>query len=74
LLGFEEIANSYYLFINKNTDPAVAKELNDIMTRAVVAPKVREYCQQDFGQYTNISGAKAQNVFKQKHQYWKTQV
>lgn len=74
LLGFEEIANSYYLFINKNTDPTVTKELNDIMARAVVAPKVRAYCQQDFGQYSNVSGAKAQSIFRQKHQYWKTQV
>lgn len=72
--GFENVTNSYYLFVNKNTDPAVAKEFNDIMSQAVVMPRVRAYCQRDFGQYTNISGAKAQDVFKQKHQYWKQSV
>lgn len=74
LLGYEQIANSYYLLLNKSTDPAMAKEFSDIMSRAVVSKRVQGYCTQDFGQPTNITGTAARDLFAQKHQYWRQAV
>lgn len=74
LLGYEQIAASYYLLVNKNTDPAVAKEFSDIMSRAVTSKRVQGYCAQDYGQPTNISGNAAKELFAQKHQFWRQSV
>ena len=72
--GMEPIANSYYLFVNKNVSAAVAKEFSDIMNRAVVAKNVQTYCTKDYGQPTNISGQAARDLFATTHNYWRNAV
>lgn len=69
--GYEQITNSYYLLVNKNTDATLVKEFNVIMSQAVTNKRVQEYCSQDYGQPSNITVEPARNVFVQKHQFWR---
>jgi tripartite-type tricarboxylate transporter receptor subunit TctC len=60
--------------MHNKTDPAVVKELNDIMVRAVANPRVQKLCTQDFGTVTTVSGADAQALLDKKHQFWRKSV
>lgn len=72
--GYEQITNSYYLFVNKNTDAVLAREFSDIMTRAVTSKRVQGYCTQDFGRPVNITGSAAKDLFVEKHKFWQQAV
>jgi|LakMenEpi03Aug12_release.lakeMendotaPanAssembly.Ray.scaffolds.fasta_scaffold24511_9 tripartite-type tricarboxylate transporter receptor subunit TctC len=74
LNGYELMTISYYLLMHNKTDPAVVKELNDIMVRAVANPRVQKLCTQDFGTVTTVSGADAQALLDKKHQFWRKSV
>jgi len=74
LNGYDMLTNSYYMLMHNKTDPAVVKELNDIMIRAVANPRVQKLCTQDFGTVTTISGEEAQALFDKKHQFWRKSV
>lgn len=69
--GLDQITASYYLMVNKNLDPAVVKEFNSIMAKAVTNQRVQSLCAQDFGQPVNVSGRPAQEMFTQTHQFWR---
>jgi tripartite-type tricarboxylate transporter receptor subunit TctC len=74
LPGYDALTISYYLLMHNKTDPAVVKELNDIMTRAVVNPRVQKLCNQDFGTVTTVSGVETQALLTKKHQFWRKSV
>jgi tripartite-type tricarboxylate transporter receptor subunit TctC len=69
--GFDNITNSYYLLMNRHTPADLVDKFNKIMSTAVESNRVKNYCSRDFGQPTNVSGANAQLLFVQVHQYWK---
>jgi len=72
--GYEQIANSYYLFVNKNTDAAVTQEFSDIMSRAVTSKRVQDFCTQEFGRPVNVFGSAAKDLFVEKHKFWQQAV
>lgn len=72
--GYEQITNSYYLFVNKNTDAFVAQEFSDIMARAVTSKRVQGYCTQEFGRSVNVVGSAARDLFAEKHKFWQQAV
>jgi tripartite-type tricarboxylate transporter receptor subunit TctC len=72
--GYEKITNSYYLLVNKNANAVVVQEFNDIMSRAVTAKRVQNYCTQEFGHTVNIAGPAARDLFVEKHKFWQQAV
>jgi tripartite-type tricarboxylate transporter receptor subunit TctC len=74
LSGYENITSSYYLFVAKNTDTAIVRDLNEIMIKAVTNKNAIDYCKKDFGQPSNVTGDSARDLMRQKHQYWRLSV
>jgi tripartite-type tricarboxylate transporter receptor subunit TctC len=74
LEGFDNITNSYYLFVNRNLDSAVRDEFNQIMKQAVTGARVQEMCRKEYGQTTNVSWPETNKIFNEKKTYWLQQI
>jgi tripartite-type tricarboxylate transporter receptor subunit TctC len=74
LQNFDNITNSYYLLINRQTDPALAAELSGIMTRASQGVRVQEFCRKDHGQPADITGQAAQRLATARRDFWANQI
>lgn len=70
LSGFENLTNSYYLFINKNMDPELATDLVTVLSRASQNSRVQEFCRKDYGIPVDITGARADQLSKDKKDFW----
>lgn len=74
LSGFDQLTNSYYLFVNRNTPPIMIAELTEIFSIATQQPRVQSFCRQDFGTTVNVTSVATQKLFNEKKHYWKQQV
>lgn len=74
LSGFENLTNSYYLFINKSMDPALSTDLVAVLARASQNARVQEFCRKDFGQPVDITGPQAQRLADERRDFWTKQV
>lgn len=72
--GFEDLTNSYYLFIDRTLDPKIAQEISQLLTVASQTTRVKELCRKDYGLPANISGAAAQKLAERRHDFWSRQV
>lgn len=72
LKGFAGLTSSYGMYVKKDTDPAVTKELHEILSKSAIAAgsKLQDAYARDYCQGVNLTLKESNDTFDKWVKYW----